>query len=470
MRERMFLMIVISTGMMGCSAQEKAPWEQATEHFKMGEWEAAIKICDQLIAEDAKNSDVWLLRGRCYLGKQMLEIAVRDYAEAIRLQPEDPEAYYHRAIAYKMLEKPDLAGADRDVARSLDMEARRADAMRYSTGNDQYDVVVRSDHESSNQRDPSGKDESESLAHSDDFSVGLDDSIDAISPYDLAGLEFDSHEVIPAQTVNKPDTGTTRVTKPEIGRDKLDVSRASDRFKRKQMFRLDSDFDSDFRRGWLRDHRSIEGGDELASSKRGVPLSPDGRGSTHEHEKTEESDGQIEQTEPSEAPIRPRSPNGTFFLHDNTATAVPHTGYPYSSGPERREPSGSYEKPLYSLPGTGLRASVSGMSSLAPMSPRARQFGPSSQPFRSGGGQRPIAGRGRPAFGFGQPPRVGMGLPIERPGQPVRRPDNWPRGTASVSPPPVPPNTGGSASPSSNWQYIVPFPPGDLPTTGIVPD
>jgi Flp pilus assembly protein TadD len=47
------------------------------------------------------------------------DAAITDYTEAIRLNPEDPDAYYNRGVAHSQLGNKSQAAADHQKAREL---------------------------------------------------------------------------------------------------------------------------------------------------------------------------------------------------------------------------------------------------------------------------------------------------------------------------------------------------------------
>ena len=62
--------------------------------------------------------------------------------------------------------------------------------------------------------------------------------------------------------------------------------------------------------------------------------------------------------EPDESPLLPALPGGTIFWPDNTAAAMPATGYPYASDAAAPPLSTSYLGRLYSVPGAGLSSNM----------------------------------------------------------------------------------------------------------------
>ena len=71
-----------------------------------------------------------LNRGNAYHDKGEYDRAIRDYDEAIRLKPDDADAYKNRGVAYN--NKGDRAAAARDLERALQLNPAepQADAMR----------------------------------------------------------------------------------------------------------------------------------------------------------------------------------------------------------------------------------------------------------------------------------------------------------------------------------------------------
>ena len=128
MRATCFLLILVTLWAAGCRLSQPTPLEQAMASFRLGEWDGAIRLCDQVLSSDPRNAEAWLLRGRCQLGKGLPEKAIEDYTRALNLRPEDPEPWYHRAIAYAQIGKPELAAKDNHQARQLDIKVKLARA------------------------------------------------------------------------------------------------------------------------------------------------------------------------------------------------------------------------------------------------------------------------------------------------------------------------------------------------------
>lgn len=462
----------------GCSLGEPTPLERATTHFRMGHWDAAVELCDQLLNEHPNNADAWLLRGRCFLGKKMPQRAIADYTEAIKLRPEDPEPLYHRAIAYQQINRADLAEADKLRAHNLDIEVKKALAMRNSPFSE-YEVVADSDSKRSpagrrHPAEPSGKD-----------------------PLDLPGDLTD-----PTALGTEPDVAATdRV--PSAAKPPSPVTQPVPAGQQPG-FQLPSTLPDGVNpaaeRGLPVGHlvRSIAGVEKLDPSSlrgrrvlddagrvlpwqetRSEPAPPEegeqGRQPGDENpraqaqpDERETESVEPEETEPDQPPVRPL-PSGMFLPPNNTASMVPHTGYPFS-GPVTPRPTTSSLSRLYSVPNTTLfnvpayplptpgvnarptRPGPRSLSTAGRYMPGPRRHGPS---FRAGRGRMGrSASTASPQIephGMGLPPEALSGLGV-----------NPTMGQRTLGP--VQPTVGGGVG----YQPAIPSLPSDVPTTGVV--
>ena len=103
----------------GCS-QKATLDEQIQQNFEHGNWETTLTLCEQKLQEQMNNTEVLTLRGRAYIATGQLRKAIADLTRVIELQPDDPEAYYHREIAYRRAGEIELATADGRRGRELD--------------------------------------------------------------------------------------------------------------------------------------------------------------------------------------------------------------------------------------------------------------------------------------------------------------------------------------------------------------
>jgi tetratricopeptide (TPR) repeat protein len=89
---------------------------------RKGESEQAIREFDEAIRINPADPLSYLDRGMTYKGKKDYDRAIADYAEAIRLDPRWADAYFNRANAFKAMKDYDRAVADYSEAIRLDPE------------------------------------------------------------------------------------------------------------------------------------------------------------------------------------------------------------------------------------------------------------------------------------------------------------------------------------------------------------
>lgn len=113
----------------GCSQSvSDSPLARGKALLDEGKWEAAIDSLSEAVAKNPFESEGYLLRGQAYMcrGREYVSQALADFNEAIRLNPENCEAYYNRALAYRERREKQKALTDELTARRLDPNAERA--------------------------------------------------------------------------------------------------------------------------------------------------------------------------------------------------------------------------------------------------------------------------------------------------------------------------------------------------------
>jgi tetratricopeptide (TPR) repeat protein len=129
MSVRSFLGVaLILAAVSGCS--EQAPMERAEEFFRAGQWDQAIAACHKELADNPTNHTAHTIAGRSYAGRGEFDKAITEYDAAIRIAPEDPEAYHNRAIAYR--EQGDNQRASDDFRKARELDPAYATAYLYS--------------------------------------------------------------------------------------------------------------------------------------------------------------------------------------------------------------------------------------------------------------------------------------------------------------------------------------------------
>lgn len=99
---------------------------EAQEALAARQPDRAIQITNEILAVDGKNVAAYMVRVRSYFGIGNLAKAAEALAEAIRLQPELPEAYLYRGHLHKANKRYEQAIADYDRALSINPELAAA--------------------------------------------------------------------------------------------------------------------------------------------------------------------------------------------------------------------------------------------------------------------------------------------------------------------------------------------------------
>lgn len=67
--------------------------EQADQYFKLGQWQACIEVCRQVIAQEPQQTKAYRLMAQGLQGQGQIAQAQQIYDHLRQLQPEDPEVY-----------------------------------------------------------------------------------------------------------------------------------------------------------------------------------------------------------------------------------------------------------------------------------------------------------------------------------------------------------------------------------------
>lgn len=95
--------------------------DRAAELYCQRQYDLAIADCDRVLAEDPARSPMVGLRGRCYAARGDTEAALRDFAEAIRGDPENAPRYLlWRAELHLECENYDQARMDCEQVLAID--------------------------------------------------------------------------------------------------------------------------------------------------------------------------------------------------------------------------------------------------------------------------------------------------------------------------------------------------------------
>ena len=124
------LSIVLLALLGGCgpTAEEKEKVQKLLQSAKgwgaKGNYDQAIKDYSEAIKLDPGLAPAWNNRGLAYDDQGDYDQAIKDYSEAIKLQPDDADAWRNRGNAYKKLGKEAKAKADFLKAEELEAKAK----------------------------------------------------------------------------------------------------------------------------------------------------------------------------------------------------------------------------------------------------------------------------------------------------------------------------------------------------------
>ncbi len=110
----------IDEGSLTIANMAAAYYNRGGAYERKGEYDQAIKDYDEAIYLDPGYVPTYLNRGNAYQGKGAYDQAIEDYDKAIRLSPGYAQAYYSRAVAYRNKGDQEQALQDYNEATRLD--------------------------------------------------------------------------------------------------------------------------------------------------------------------------------------------------------------------------------------------------------------------------------------------------------------------------------------------------------------
>ncbi|MBW1692741.1 MAG: tetratricopeptide repeat protein [Deltaproteobacteria bacterium] len=105
--------------------------ERGNSYYRSGKYQQAIKEYNQAIHLDPKFARAYYNRGLAYDDKGQHDKAIIDYTKAIEINPKDAEAYINRGNAYGDLRKYQFAIKDYNEAIRIDPENQIVQEKRY---------------------------------------------------------------------------------------------------------------------------------------------------------------------------------------------------------------------------------------------------------------------------------------------------------------------------------------------------
>ena len=79
---------------------------EATVTYNNGDYNGAVKLCDEAITLNPNNFIAWYSRGTAYCRLKQYDRAIQDLNKAIQLNPNYVEAYNNRGSAYQLSNAP----------------------------------------------------------------------------------------------------------------------------------------------------------------------------------------------------------------------------------------------------------------------------------------------------------------------------------------------------------------------------
>ena len=106
----------------GPPSPSETAFNRGVDYATQGDYENAIKEYDEAIRLDPQFAIAYINRGSAYTDLEQYERAIEDYDEAIRLDPQADGAYWGRGWVYGHLGLQELAARDIAKAKSLGVD------------------------------------------------------------------------------------------------------------------------------------------------------------------------------------------------------------------------------------------------------------------------------------------------------------------------------------------------------------
>ncbi len=136
---------LLQSGRLAEGGHATAYESRGIAYFDKGQYDRAIRDFDQAIALNPDDADYYYYRGNAYRKKGQHDRAIRDYGQAIALKPDLAAAYNNRGIVYS--NKGQYDRAIRDYGQAIALNPDYADCY-YNRGSaygnkGQYDRAIR---------------------------------------------------------------------------------------------------------------------------------------------------------------------------------------------------------------------------------------------------------------------------------------------------------------------------------------
>jgi hypothetical protein len=110
-------------------AAAKTHLDRGEAFFERGEWDSAIREYTEAIRLNPDDTEAYSIRGRAYGMKDDYDRAIADFTQAMHLNPHYVGAYYYRGLAYGMI--GDFDRAISDFTEAIRLNPNYADAYYY---------------------------------------------------------------------------------------------------------------------------------------------------------------------------------------------------------------------------------------------------------------------------------------------------------------------------------------------------
>ena len=338
----------------GCAKRPLTPLEQVEASFGEGKWQETVDGCSALLTEHPADLRLLSLRGQSYLALGRYEESITDFSLMIQHNPDEPEHYYLRQLAYQCAGDTALAEQDGIHGRSIDpiyKTAYQFDPSNFSPGlSDEVLKAIRQERKDIEDLDESEADDDQASSESNILAQS-EDGRETDSGADLFGTGLNQRLPNAGEAVGDVAGGGAASLNPALGAfpafDSPNLLTLPAEAAKSPKLSLDEHPDGEVPQNWLIQQR-------IASQNRQPARGPDEAPSN----KSQPGDANPDALEPT---VRPQTPLTTAL--PTTVNPLYLPSVPGVAAPRTVPVVGGYSGGLPAAAPTAQRVPTTGLDS-----------------------------------------------------------------------------------------------------------